>query len=145
MERRTLSSGAVVVRRDGPIWLFLILRAYRNWDLPKGMVEPGEDSFQAALRETREETGIVDLTFPWGMEFVETPPYSRGKVARFYLGETQTARVALDPSPSGVREHFEYRWLPYAEAHRTVGDRLRAVLEWAHGRMEAGAPPAQPV
>ena len=41
----------------------LLLRAYRNWDLPKGLVEPGEQPFAAACREVEEETGITDLDF----------------------------------------------------------------------------------
>ncbi len=30
----------------------------RHWDLPKGGIDPGESTLQAALRETREETGL---------------------------------------------------------------------------------------
>ena len=30
-----------------------------QWDLPGGMVEPGENPEQAALRETKEETGVT--------------------------------------------------------------------------------------
>ena len=37
-----LSAGVVVVRNVQGSWLFLMLRAYRNWDFPKGLVEPGE-------------------------------------------------------------------------------------------------------
>ncbi|MDE2264139.1 MAG: NUDIX domain-containing protein, partial [Gammaproteobacteria bacterium] len=40
--RHRLSAGVVVLRRGAAGWLFLMLRAYRNWDFPKGMVEPGE-------------------------------------------------------------------------------------------------------
>jgi bis(5'-nucleosidyl)-tetraphosphatase len=56
----TLSAGVVVVRRAGDQWLFLMLRAYRNWDFPKGVVEPGEDPFVAAQREVTEETTLSD-------------------------------------------------------------------------------------
>lgn len=33
-----------------------------QWDIPKGMVEPGETLKQAAIREVMEETGIKHLT-----------------------------------------------------------------------------------
>ena len=54
-----LSSGAVVVRRAGGEWLLLVLRAFRNWDFPKGLVEPGEEPLTAAKREVAEETGLA--------------------------------------------------------------------------------------
>ena len=36
------AAGAVVVRPAGREWRYLVLRAYRNWDFPKGLVEPDE-------------------------------------------------------------------------------------------------------
>ena len=86
--RKVLSCGAVVVRETPQGWRFLMLRAFSHWDFPKGLLENGEDPKQAALREVREETTLDDLAFPWGEEFCETGPYSRGKVARYYLAKT---------------------------------------------------------
>ena len=43
-----------------------MLRAYRNWDFPKGVVEPGENPLYAAVREVREETSLDALDFRWG-------------------------------------------------------------------------------
>ncbi len=40
-------------------WLFIYRRD--RWDLPKGMVDPGETPEQAALREVKEECGIGGL------------------------------------------------------------------------------------
>ncbi len=51
-----LSAGVVVVRRENGRWRLLVLRAYRNWDFPKGTVEPDEAPLDAAVRETAEET-----------------------------------------------------------------------------------------
>ena len=50
-----LSAGVVVVRNVKGSWLFLMLRAYRNWDFPKGVVEAAEQPLAAAIREVQEE------------------------------------------------------------------------------------------
>ena len=91
----TLSSGVVVVRHEPRGWRVLLLRAYDYWDCPKGLLEPGEDPLAAARREVREETGLEDLDFRWGEQFTETPPYSKNKVARYYLALTASADVKL--------------------------------------------------
>ncbi len=69
-----LSAGVVVVRRAPAGWLFLMLRAYRNWDFPKGVVDTGEEPLAAALREVKEETLIDDVQLIWGDEYYETAP-----------------------------------------------------------------------
>ena len=56
------SSGGVVARRvDESVHLLLIRDSYGKWGLPKGHVENGESSREAALREVREETGLTRL------------------------------------------------------------------------------------
>jgi 8-oxo-dGTP pyrophosphatase MutT (NUDIX family) len=135
---RRLSAGVVVVRRDGSRWLFLMLRAYRNWDFPKGMVEPGESPLAAALREVREETLIEDLRFGWGEVYRETGPYGQRKVARYYLAETRAERVTLPVSPQlGRPEHHEWRWVDPEAAFALASERLRPIVEWAANTVAA--------
>ncbi len=132
MPERRLSAGIVVARSTYDGERILLLRAYKHWDLPKGVVERGEEPRAAAVRETKEETGIADLAFDWGDEFVETEPYARNKVARFYLARTRTERIVLAVNPHlGRPEHHEYRWVNLAEAHVLVPPRLQPVIEWA--------------
>jgi bis(5'-nucleosidyl)-tetraphosphatase len=50
MERKTLSAGVIVVRREGGLLFYLLLRVYTYWDFPKGIVGPGEDPHRAARR-----------------------------------------------------------------------------------------------
>jgi len=42
-----MSSGVVVVSVLDRKLKFLLLRAYRNWDFPKGLVEAGESPIDA--------------------------------------------------------------------------------------------------
>jgi 8-oxo-dGTP pyrophosphatase MutT (NUDIX family) len=144
MAPQRLSAGVVVVRDEGNSLRFLLLRAYRNWDFPKGVVEPGEDPLAAATRETREETGIADLSFDWGTDYVETVPYARGKVARYYVARTRAQRVLLPVNPElGRPEHHEHRWVDLTEAWALTGPRLRPVIAWAAGKVMVAAQLAQ--
>ncbi len=116
-----------------------MLRAFNHWDFPKGLLEDGEDPKQAALREVREETTLDDLSFPWGEQFFETGPYSRGKVARYYLAQTTREDVAILPNPeTGRPEHAEFKWCTLAEAKRLAAPRVRAVIAWATGTLSPG-------
>ena len=126
------AAGAVVFRRSERGIRVLILRAYNNWDFPKGLIEPGEDALAAAKREVEEETGLAGLEYPFGDEFKETLPYAGRKVARYYLAETDEAELQLPVSPElGRPEHHEYRWVSFEEAEDLLPPRLAAVLEWA--------------
>ena len=127
-----LSAGVVVVRQSDGGWRFLLLRAFNHWDFPKGMVEEGEESLAAAVREVREESLIDDLEFTWGEPSTRTGPYSRGKVACYFIAQTRTTDVSLPVNPElGRAEHSEFRWVDYDEALKLVSPRVRPVLHWA--------------
>lgn len=55
-------AGSIVVRLDTKepqVLLVTAKRNPRNWIFPKGHIEKGETPEQAAVRETREEAGVV--------------------------------------------------------------------------------------
>jgi 8-oxo-dGTP pyrophosphatase MutT (NUDIX family) len=109
-----------------------MLRAYRNWDFPKGMCEDGESPREAAIREVGEETGIIDLNFAWGDRCIDTGPYNQGKVARYFLAETPEERIEMGISPeTGRPEHHEFRWLDFDAAYDISSPRVRDVVKWA--------------
>jgi dATP pyrophosphohydrolase len=97
-------------------------------DLPGGGVEIGEDSLSAAVRETREEAGIV--LRPDDLRLIYTATMlSRDKVSsvnRFVYVTT----VPTDQSVTLSEEHEEYQWLSLDEVlhefpHPVYGPALR--------------------
>jgi 8-oxo-dGTP pyrophosphatase MutT (NUDIX family) len=55
-------SGTIMIRRDGKEPRVLLVTAKRNrenWIFPKGHIEKGETAEAAALREAKEEAGVV--------------------------------------------------------------------------------------
>lgn len=49
------AAGGVVTNEQGVV---LMIELRGRWDLPKGHIEEGESSYDAALREVEEETGV---------------------------------------------------------------------------------------
>jgi len=130
------AAGVIPIRQGEDGWLVLLLRAYRNWDFPKGMVEPGEELLVAALREAREEAGLCDLELAWGPASVATAPYAGGKVATYFLARTATERIVLPVSPElGRPEHHEARWISLDASAALLPPRLQPVLAWARARL----------
>lgn len=137
MTVKMLSAGVVILHRNKDRYECLLLRAYNYWDFPKGIVEPGEEPWAAAVREVEEETGITELNFRWGEAYRETKPYNHGrKVARYYLAETSSTEVRLPVNPLlGRPEHSEYRWVALAEANSLLTPRVQGILRWAEGML----------
>lgn len=61
---RETTSGGIVYRKNpktGKVEILLIKDAKDRWTIPKGHVEPGEETGATAEREIREETGLKDM------------------------------------------------------------------------------------
>jgi bis(5'-nucleosidyl)-tetraphosphatase len=115
----------------------LVLRTSVTWDFPTGRLEPGEVEFDAAQRGLAEETGLVDLDFPFGDEHREALPSAAGRVASYYLAETDAAEVRV-PSASapGRTRCDEWRWVSFDEAEDLLPPRLALVLDWARAAID---------
>jgi len=132
MSEQKLSCGVVVARRSDSGWVTLMLRAFHHWDFPKGIRERGEEPLEAAMREVGEETSVTDLSFEWGDRFFETGPYSRGKIARYFIATTEQKDVEMGISPeTGEPEHHEWRWVTFDEAYDLGSPRVRSIVQWA--------------
>ena len=127
------TAGGVVVRMIKGIFHCLVIRdRYGHWGLPKGHLEHGEDSEQAALREVKEETGLSDLQMgsrlgvaDWGFR---TKGGSIHKLATFYLMYSEVGR----PVPEFKEGITECTWVPLHEAHDKITyENLCGVLQEA--------------
>jgi len=108
-----------------------MLRVYKLWDFPKGMLEAGEDHITAARREVEEETTLTEFKFRWDYEFIDTGPYSQGKFSRYYIAECLGGKVTLPINPElGRPEHHDFRWMGVMEARSLVRPRLVPVFDW---------------
>ena len=132
MNESRLSCGVVIARQTDTGWVTLMLRAFHHWDFPKGIRERGEEAMEAAVREVGEETGINEMSFEWGDRFFETGPYSRGKIARYFIATTVQKDVEMGISPeTGEPEHHEWRWVSFDEAFDLGSPRVRQIVQWA--------------
>ena len=136
--RAALTVDCVVFGFDeGELKLLLIERALEpfqgQWALPGGFVRMAETIDQAARRELAEEAGLKDLSFFWGHVYRETPPYGRGKIARYYVAQTREKDIELPIGEElGRPEHHEARWVSYPEARSFLLPRLISILDWAN-------------
>jgi len=88
----------------------------------------------------REETTLDDISFDWGLLHMDTGPYNKGKIARYFIARSKEREVRLPINPElGVPEHQEAVWVGYEKALELVSPRLQPVLRWAHTVVNHGA------
>jgi len=59
MTDKEFSAGGIVIKRHGGnLQVLLIKDSYGHWTWPKGKIEEGESTAEAAVRELGEETGL---------------------------------------------------------------------------------------
>lgn len=108
MEATDYSFGVIPVRVvAGRREFLLVQHVAGHWSFPKGHAEKGESPMETALRELREETGLVDVTLTAVPAFEESYRFTKrsGRAVRkwvtYYLGEVDAAaaeRVTIQPT-----------------------------------------------
>ena len=123
---KEIAAGVIIYRKTFEGLKFLILyHGGSYWNFPKGKIENEEKSFPAALRETREETGLGrdDLKFYNDFKAYEKFVFGRGrgvkkqkvfKIVIFYLAETRQPLIKIS------KEHNGYGWFTYKEAMKLL-------------------------
>lgn len=123
------SAGIVLFRKEESKNLFLLLHyPSGHWDFVKGKMEKGESIHETAIRETKEETGITDVTFLDNFEeWIQYNFQYQGELVNkkvvFFLAETNTKDVEIS------HEHSDYIWVDYNTAmEKTTFDNAKTVL-----------------
>ncbi len=128
------SAGAILYHESNSDRKYLLLNyPSGHWDFVKGNIEKGETLKQTVLREIREETGIVDVSFIDGFEdkieyYYQHNGESVHKEVVFFLAKTGTIDVIIS------HEHLDYVWLQYDEAlqkltYKNAQNLLRKIRE----------------
>ncbi len=123
------SAGIVLFRKENSKILFLLLHyPSGHLDFVKGKMEKDESTHETAIRETREETGITDITFIENFEeWIKYDFQYQGELVHkkvvFFLAETKTEEIEIS------HEHLGYTWIDYNTAmEKTTFDNAKTVL-----------------
>jgi bis(5'-nucleosidyl)-tetraphosphatase len=122
-------SAGVIPYRAGkgqvPLYLILHSATVRNprakWEFPKGGVETGESTKQAAAREFTEETSLADWAFREGFEQTLSYTYIRRgrkvvKTVTYYIVEVRDpSSLACSPEHDADPSGQWYRWGTFKE------------------------------
>lgn len=115
-----VSAGGVAFRwRDSePEIAIVSMKPKLRWQLPKGIVDPGESPEVTAVREVREEAGVetqrlglVETIEYWYRSVRNGQPVRYHKFVHFYLMEYMSGDVA-----DHDHEVEEARWVSFDEA-----------------------------
>ena len=130
-----MGAGIILMARDGnePKILGLIGDAKHQrkhgaiYDLPKGTVDPGESSWNGAIRETFEETGIRIYESD-----IIVGPVNDSWLTMWMAEVPIDTKIQIGVNPvTGKLEHNGYRWLTKEEALNNCYPYLRSFVEWA--------------
>jgi 8-oxo-dGTP pyrophosphatase MutT (NUDIX family) len=152
---REISAGGIVLREISGTWHVALIeprreeskpprkRACASLALPKGLVDPGEKPVATAVREVREETGIVAeaVTKLTDIKYVYVRNWGDGervfKVVSFYLLRYLSGEID-DIAPEMRIEVKQALWVPLAEAGKQLAySNERKVLSQARDYLEA--------
>jgi 8-oxo-dGTP diphosphatase len=116
---REVSAGGVIYRRHGDSIEIALIHVRHRWGLPKGHIEEGERSNEAAVREVREETGLDGQVRKrlGDIRYSYRHKTTTGKTIRIYK---RVYFYLLRYLKGDVRDHDhevdEARWFPIQEA-----------------------------
>jgi len=114
-----ITSAGFIIFKDKKI--LLLKSKKKHFDFPKGHVEPGEEIFQAAIRELKEETNIdiEDIKIIGGPDIISYKVIEQNEIKDknvyyYYALLISNKEIKLS------KEHEYYVWVPIDEAQKYV-------------------------
>lgn len=143
--KREISAGCVIYRTGGNGAKVVLIRPKDrdSWALPKGLVEQGEPSEDAARREAQEETGlqgniirkIDSIKYTYTAKW-ESPPTRVFKIVTFYLMQYTGGDTKLHDW-----EVADVEWYPLDEAiSKATYSSEKQILRKAKAMLESELP-----
>ena len=129
------SAGVVVIDKSGEVPTVLCVRAYSNWDFPKGHLEPGETHIEAAVRELEEETTLSLQDVKLNGLKAPSVTYGSGKgkkTATYFLADRTSDKSPVLPVSEelGRPENDEFKWVPFTQLNSLMPARLVPVVTY---------------
>jgi len=127
------SSGFIILDRSSAEPKVLVVRAYSNWGFPKGHIEPGETRFDAAVRETKEETCLVQgVDFDYTGQQAPSITYGKGsrmKTVYHFIGQRTSEKDPYLPvNPElGKPENDEWAWISMSKLPQLLAPRFAPI------------------
>lgn len=146
---KAFAAGVIVFRntKEGRKFLIMYHRG-SYWNFPKGAIEKGESSMQAAVRELEEETGLKesDIGIQKGFKTHEKFQFNIGKrkinkTVILYLA--QTTKKGIDITRGKHEEGFG--WFLYKDANKILSmhKESQAVLRRANNFLKNKSTPSR--
>lgn len=127
-----VSSAALIIENEAAQALIVKANYKSHWTFPGGLIDAGETPLQAAVREAREEVGLVidsaTVAFVWVAN-------RASKVADTYQFVFRTIL------PKGAAEHIvlqaeeidDYAWISKADVEASERHYGKVIEHWARG------------
>lgn len=137
LEFEVLSAGGVVFSIFPEDIKFLLLKHQRgHWGFPKGHRESGESTKFAALREIREETGVLNFEVLERLDYelryqVFEDGKRRPKKVTLYL-----VRIPYPPNIEISSEHTNFKWVTAEELNEFLHDNAKPAITEALERIK---------
>lgn len=115
----------------------LMIHRLDKWDLPKGKLDPGETTQQAALREVTEETAITNLTIVEPVNLPHTGAYTYHtfvdhngkrmlKRTAWYVMRCPGHPIGKPQTSEGISE---IKWIPQSEIQTTTTNSYPTIID----------------